>query len=121
MFLIVAGVLIVFTASLHSIIGEKRLITPLLASGIDLVKNPVARPVIRFAWHMTSILWLMISYFLVKSGLSGANDNTDLLLIVGFLHIGAGIYDGAVTKWKHVGWAPITLIGVFCMMEVYSG
>ncbi|KAF0106041.1 MAG: hypothetical protein FD163_1075 [Hyphomonadaceae bacterium] len=119
MYLIIAGVLIVFTAGLHSIFGEKRLITPLLASDLELVKHEVRRPVIRFAWHMTSLLWLILAYFLVKTGASGINGNADLVVMIGILHIGAGLYDGVVTKWKHVGWAPITLIGVFCMLGVY--
>jgi len=119
MFLYLAAILIVFTALLHSIMGEKRLITPLLNSDIPLVRNEVARPVIRFAWHATSALWLIIAAFLAKMAFLKSHDNDDLILLVGVSHIVLGACDGIISKGRHVGWPPITLIGMFSILGVY--
>ena len=119
MYLYIAAILIVFTALLHSIMGEKRLITPLLASDIDLVKHEVARPVIRFAWHATSFLWLIIAAFLTKMAITKSQENDDLIMLIGIIHVVLGLYDGIISKGKHVGWPPITLIGVFSILGAY--
>jgi hypothetical protein len=55
--LLVAGLLAVFISAVHSVLGEKKLIGPLMA--LEHCEGPLARGfmrrLVRFAWHLTSI------------------------------------------------------------------
>ena len=117
--LLMAAALCAITALIHSIIGEQRLIGPLLASGTELMQSPLARQVTRFAWHWTSALWFCVAAFLAYAAY-GRFDAPTLLLGIGIIHIGAGLADAVLTRGQHVGWPLITLIGVLTLLAYYS-
>ena len=55
--LYVAAVLSVFIGLVHSWLGERRLIGPLLAAREGVLQHKYARDVLRFAWHITTLAW----------------------------------------------------------------
>lgn len=114
-FLITASALCVITAIIHSYFGEKRLITPLINSGHGVMVSPLAKQVLRFAWHWTSLLWVLIAAYLAIAA-QGQVSHRPLLMGIGLFHLGAGLLDGIFTRGKHIGWLPITLIGVMVLM-----
>jgi hypothetical protein len=78
--LLIAATLTVFIGAVHSWLGERRLIGPLLApdtrTGI-LERSRFARQVLRFAWHITTLAWwgmgaVLASYALVPREAFGA-------------------------------------------------
>jgi len=117
--LLMAASLCAITALAHSILGERKLIQPMLASDAAIMKHPLARSVTRFAWHWTSVLWLLVGGFLLLSAY-GATDAPQLLLAVGIAHVAMGIADAILTRGQHIGWPLITIIGVLTLLALYS-
>lgn len=114
-----AAALSVITALAHSVLGEQRLIAPLLASDAPLMQNPLARSVTRFAWHWTSILWVLVAITLSLAAY-GTIESTYLLVAIGGAHVVMGLADAILTRGKHIGWPLITLIGALTLLAIYQ-
>jgi len=103
----------VLTAVAHSYFGEKRLIIPILAIDAQVTQRPLARQVIRFAWHFTSLFMISTAVFVLWPGVPQS-----LVLLTGLLWLGAGVFDAIMTKGKHIGWPLITAAGIFALIGV---
>lgn len=68
--LVAAAIVTVVTAATHSVLGERRLIGPLVALGQGVMARPLAQQVIRLAWHMTSVLWVAQALLLLRAAMS---------------------------------------------------
>lgn len=121
MFLLLAAALLVITACVHSWFGERRLIAPIIQSGAAIMKRDLARQVLRFAWHLTSLLWLVIAITLAHAALTGSGAGPVFIALVGILHVGIGVFDAILTRGRHIGWPLLTLIGVFCLLALVQG
>lgn len=63
-----AAVILACTGVLHSYLGEKKLLAPLLAmppAGLLAVTR--ARRLLRWAWHLTSLAWFALAWLLASS------------------------------------------------------
>lgn len=105
----------ILTALAHSIFGELRLIQPILRSEIELMRSPLARRVTRYAWHLTSVLWLVLAYFLLRPVWSGAAPDREFTFVIGAAHLFVGIFDAIATRGQHLGWPLLTATGVFAL------
>ena len=105
-----AAVACLATALMHSLLGEAWLIGPLVRSRSGVLARPLSRQVARFAWHWTSLLWLMVGGILLSAGL-GHPVETWLLACIGAVHLVLGLVDAVITRGRHVGWPFIVLIG----------
>ena len=83
----------VTTAGVHSIMGYRRMIVPLLRSEAGPLANPLTRRIIRFAWHATSVLMLISAAAVAWPGTP-----KHLLLVIGGGWLAAGLFDAAYTK-----------------------
>ncbi|KLI64094.1 hypothetical protein AAV99_08765 [Aurantiacibacter marinus] len=117
--LLMAAALAVITAAAHSVLGEQRLIGPLLGSGEGLLESPLARAVTRFAWHWTSLLWLIVAAVLALSAYGDINAPY-LLLGIGAVHLAAGVADAILSRGQHIGWPLITIIGGLVLLAYYT-
>lgn len=115
--LLAAALLCVLTAGIHSVLGEQRLIGPLLASQARIMREPLARRVLRFAWHWTSALWLCVAVVLVSAATGSFVDRT-ILLAIALAHIACGLLDAVITRGKHIGWPFILAIGALTLFAV---
>lgn len=95
------------TALTHSLLGERKLITPLLAIDDPLLEVPLARTLVRFAWHLTAMLMLATAVTIVWPGTP-----KPVIGIIGAIWLAAGLIDGVYTKAQHIGWPMLTLAGV---------
>ena len=111
MWLWLAATTMVVVACVHAIVGERRLIGPILAINDGVISLPLARRVLRFAWHMTSVLMILCGLVIVWP-------STDLPLvrIIGAAWLGAGLFDGAFTRGRHIGWPFLTAAGAFALL-----
>ena len=116
--LLMAAALCVITALAHSVLGEQRLIQPILASDMPLMQSPLARAVTRFAWHWTALLWFCVAAVLALSA-SGAIEVPSPLLALAPVHLVAGIGDAILSRGQHIGWPLITIIGVLTLSAHY--
>ena len=106
-----SAAIMVFTATVHSVLGERRLIGPILAMNSGVVAVPLGRDVLRFAWHMTSLLMILSALTLVWPGI----DRT-LIAIIGGSWLAAGLIDAVMTRGRHVGWPALAAAGAFALV-----
>ena len=101
-----SSALMILTAFAHSLMGEKRLIAPLLAHDLDLLSG-YRSMLVRFAWHYTSVLMIVTAALVVWPGTP-----LPLVMLTGAVWLIAGLFDAVVTRGKHVGWPLLSLAGI---------
>ena len=118
LFLLVCAFLLVSTALVHSILGEKRLIGPLLRQRDGILQHHLARFLIRVVWHVMTLLFFIIAAALL-AGIHSLQAAFTVLLAATAIGIGgAGIHDAIGSQGRHVGWPLLVLIGVFAALAL---
>jgi hypothetical protein len=125
--LTLSAMLMVITALVHSIVGEKKLIKPILdlrelqqvlvlgeENKPHIMKRRQPRRVLRFAWHITSVLMVLSALLVIWPDVPLA-----LIAITGAIWLIAGIVDAIYTKGKHIGWPLLTAAGALALAAVY--
>jgi hypothetical protein len=115
-FLVLAVVLLVLTAAVHSVMGERRLLKPLLAQFTGILGAPLARFILRAVWHFTSLSWLVLAAILLTLGFQPQHALRIALAITGAAFTAAGIIDLAGSRGKHIGWPLLTAIGLAALL-----
>jgi hypothetical protein len=110
--LTVSAAMMALTGIAHSIVGEKRLIGPLLAQGIDLLSGYRSN-LVRFAWHFTSLLMVVTALLVAWPGTP-----VTLIKITGAMWLIAGVGDAILTRGKHIGWPLLSAAGLFALLGV---
>lgn len=121
--LISSGILaLIIVSATHSLLGEKLLLKPMFAKrGNAVLESDLARLVIRFAWHATSICWVMMAIILYFVGFSQTSLPTIIPLTLGIGFLAIGLFDAIASRGRHVGWPILTAIGVFCLAAYAVG
>ncbi|MDP3233110.1 MAG: DUF3995 domain-containing protein [Myxococcales bacterium] len=88
----------VLLAVLHSAMGERLLLTPLLAS--PLPSLPIGRwlggRTLRFAWHATSVAWLALAVVVLEP--------SSALVVASLALLFSGAVTFAATRGRHFAW-----------------
>jgi len=116
--LTIAALLLVMTMCVHSVMGHRRLVRPLLDEGAGVMKHPPARFIVPFAWHLTSGIGLVVAAILFAWAWAPDRARTVGLLATGIVFTASGLIDAVGSKAKHIGWAPLTLIGLSAFAAV---
>ena len=114
--LTLASLLIVATMLVHSLLGQRRIIRPLLDDGTGVMQRPLARFIVPFAWHLTSFIGLIVAAILLAWAWVPDQAFTIGLAATGLVFIVGGIWDAIGSKGRHVGWPPLTLIGLLALI-----
>lgn len=101
----------VLTAFVHSILGEKRLIIPLLAKDKTVLTQPLSRKVVRFAWHFTSLLMVISAALVIWPGVP-----RELVMFAGGAWLAVGLADAIYTRGQHVGWPLLSAAGLCALL-----
>ncbi len=109
-FLYLSATAITLTAFAHSIVGEKRLIAPLLAQKIDMLSG-YRGSLVRFAWHFTSLLMILTALVVTWPGTP-----VPVIKITGAIWLLAGILDACLTGGKHIGWPLLSAAGILALL-----
>ena len=117
--LTIASLLLVATMGVHSILGQKRLIRPILKQGAGVMRNPLARFILPFGWHLMSLFGLIIAAILFAWAWAPDQARPIGLVMTGIIFTASGIWDAIGSKGKHVGWPPLTLIGLFALAALF--
>lgn len=116
--LIAAAVLIGALGIAHSILGEKHIIRWLLSH--DLPPLPGGRSftagTIRFAWHITSVLFLGLAGVLLVIA-SDAPAST-VLMVIGSTFILSAVLPIVFTRGRHISWVVLLVSGAICLGAV---
>jgi uncharacterized membrane protein HdeD (DUF308 family) len=103
----IAAALMSLTAVVHSVLGEVRLIRPLMKQRDGMLQHDLARRLLRGSWHFLGIL-------MVGCGIVIAFPQTPdmIVMLIGVTWLAAGIVDVIYTRGKHVGWPLLVLAGL---------
>jgi hypothetical protein len=116
--LFTAAVLLVVTAFAHSVLGERRLLGPLLARREGILASDLARFILRFAWHLTSVTWAVLAVILVQLVRDPATARFWAAAGTGVAFTGVGLFDAVATRGRHVGWPFLTAIGIVALLSL---
>jgi hypothetical protein len=123
--LVAAAILTVLVGILHSWLGERRLIGPLLAPGQRsplLDRSAFHRSVLRFAWHLTTVTWFAFAAVLLVLAAVPALAATDrlVLAIIAILFGGSGAFTSIMSRGRHISWPFFLAIGVLSAIPLLS-
>ena len=111
---LVSAALLILLGLLHSGLGERLVIAPLLAHG-ELPKLLGSRDfmgrVLRFTWHITSVLMWGIGGLLIYWALTGAGTRLDAMIVVITLLVST-LISAVMARLKHFSWWVLLLSGV---------
>lgn len=108
-----SALIMVLTGFTHSFLGETKLIGPLLAIDAPLLQIRLVRKILRFAWHLTTLLMFATALTILWPGTPRA-----VIGLIGGIWFAVGLFDGVFTKGQHLGWPMLTLAGLTALIEV---
>jgi hypothetical protein len=116
--LFTAAVFLIVTAFAHSLLGERRLIGPLLARREGVLASDLARVVLRFAWHLTSVTWMILALILVQLVRAPVTARVWAAASTGVGFIGIGLFDAVASRGRHIGWPLLTGLGLAALLSL---
>ncbi len=120
--LTLAAFLLFGTGIVHSVLGERRLIGPLLTpekrSGL-LENSKFARQVLRFAWHLTTLtLW---GFAAILSGLAVSppgQQTATTLAIMAMICLLCAVYIFVTSGARHLAWPVFLVAAGLCVVPL---
>ena len=116
-----AALLLAATMLIHSILGQKRLIRPLLDEKAGVMQRPLARFILPFAWHSTSAIGLILAAVLLCWAWAPGAARTIGLAATATVFVVGGVGDAIGSKGRHVGWPFLTAIGLCALAALLIG
>lgn len=116
--LYMAAALLIVTGIVHSLLGESRLIGPLLSRREGILASELARLLIRFAWHLTSLTWVVLAVIVIQLVHDPFTARWWGAATIGAVFTAAGLFDLIYTRGRHVGWPLLTGIGVAALLAL---
>ena len=111
--LFLAAILSVMLGLAHSVLGEKYILVRLFRRA-DLPKlfgdSWYTIRTLRFAWHLTSVLWFGFAALLVHAG-RGDLSVPGTLRIIGVTSIAGALLPLVFTRGRHLSWVVLLAIG----------
>lgn len=97
----------------HSYGGERYLLRPMFRQrGNRVLDNALARVVLRLAWHVTGLMWLVLASILFALAHTPAALAPTILWSIGLAFTASGLIDLVASRGRHVGWPILTLVGL---------
>lgn len=117
-----AALLLFATGLVHSVLGEYRLISPLLAEDARaglLAKSRFARQVLRFAWHLTTVGMWGFAALLAAYALLPKDFHTDAALtIIAIVCALSALMTFAASRGRHLAWPVFLAIAGLCVVPL---
>lgn len=121
--LFVAALLVFAIGAVHSWLGERMLLGPLLAEGRRagmLDKSEFARGVLRFAWHITTVAWWgMGAILLAYSRMAPDAGQRMGLIVLAVTFLTTGVIILAVSRGRHLAWPVFLAIAGLTLAPVF--
>jgi hypothetical protein len=106
--LLAAAVLTAILGAVHSWLGERILLGPLLAPATRrgiLRDSHFARQILRFAWHLTTIAWwTFAALFVVLAPAPAAPSGRQLLAVLAAGCLATSLVILAASRGRHLAW-----------------
>ena len=121
-FTLTAAAGLILTGLVHSIGGEIYLLRPMFRKrGNRVLEHPLARMVLRFAWHLTMLTWGLLAAILVTSTWRPEAIGQVAFLGTGGVFVAAGLVDLVWSRGRHIGWPLLTGTGVLALCAGFPG
>ncbi len=106
---IAAGIMIVATGAIHSVLGERKLIGPLLAGGA-FAAAPRAGRAVRFTWHLATLLMVLTAVTVAWPGTPAP-----VVQLIGAAYLGLGLLSLWMTRGRHVSGPMFSATGLLAL------
>ena len=104
-----AGILIAAAGAIHSVLGERRMIRPMLAKDAFAAMPRVGRA-IRYTWHMATLLMVLTALTVAWPGTPVA-----IVRLIGLAYLGLGLLSFWMTRGRHISAPMFTAAGLFAL------
>jgi hypothetical protein len=117
-----AAALAVGAAITHSVLGERRLIGPLLdgvAPGPAVLRSSLSRRILRLAWHVTSLGWIaQAAVFAIIATVPADAQSRPIIGVIGASFLLMAAISIIISRGRHVGWPVLGAVGVAALAAV---
>jgi hypothetical protein len=113
-----AATLVTITAGAHSILGERRLIGPILStyqSEPGVLQNELARRILRYAWHATSLSWIAEATILIIAATLTPPQGRLIVLVIGISFLIMALTSIIISRGRHIGWPLLPASGIVAL------
>lgn len=110
-----AAILIATTGAIHSVLGERRMIRPLLAKNAFEAIPRVGRA-IRFTWHMATLLMVLTALTVAWPGTPAA-----IVRLIGLAYLCLGLLSLWMTRGRHISGPMFTAAGLLAIVAALVG
>ena len=120
-YLLVAAVISAVGGILHSILGERLLLSKLTTAGLpETVGSSVfALRVLRLFWHLVSVAWWGFSVLLVLlASMRASDDYQRLIWAIALTFLTSAVVSFIVSRGKHFSWGLLLIIAVLAWLGV---
>ena len=83
------------------------------------MQRPLARFILPFGWHLMSFMGLVIAAVLFAWAWAPDQARAIGLAMTGVVFTASGLIDAVGSKGQHVGWPPLTLIGLLALAAFF--
>lgn len=113
--LYLAATLIVLTALAHTVLGERFIISRLMRRDLPTLfgDDRFTKGTLRFAWHITSIAWLLLAWILVIVARSPESAlRSRLLTGIVIASAASALLPLYFTRGRHLSWIVFTAVAL---------
>ncbi len=116
--LFIAGMLAFAIGVVHSALGEKYVVVPLCGENCPPLgkSRTFMRQIIRFGWHLTTVLFWGFAALLINMSLASRGILT-ARAIVGWTFFAAAVVSVVGTKGKHYSWVVFAVIAGLVLLS----
>lgn len=118
--LVFGATTMLITAALHSILGERFILTPLFRRQ-DLPRlfgDPEFVPrTLRFVWHLTSIAFVGLAAVLIAIA-ADASTTTTLLRIVSLTAASSAVLAAIISRGRHLSWVAFASVALASWLAI---
>jgi Protein of unknown function (DUF3995) len=107
-------------ACAHSWLGERKVLRPLLAQEWKIgLPRPFANPLLRWAWHLTSFVWLAAAGILVAAA-TGRAVPAFVIDLLGAAALVSGVAMLVGLRGMHAAWAVLMIGALGCFIGAHG-
>ena len=114
-YLLAAAGLSVIGGALHSVLGERLILSKLVSGSLPEVagSSDLTLRVLRLFWHLVSVAWWGFAALLILlASMPTAEENRRLLLAITVTFLASAVVSFTVSRGRHFSWGVLLLIAI---------
>ncbi len=122
--LLIAALMTVLVSAMHSVLGGKRLIAPILRmEGLPIILGSLnnTRLTLLVGWHITTLTWLGLAAMLVYLHVTPDHAGRAFLWMVAAIFMIGGVAALILTRGAHLSWVLFLPIAAITGYAAFTG